>query len=426
MITVNSRAFAQQVKSRARALGFDLCRIARPAAPAHVEFFRRWVARGNAADMHSLERFDDRRADPARLVDGEPARALIVVGVDYRQGALAPEVIADPSRGLIASYAWGRDYHQAMRPLLFELDAFVRAASGRRTHGKCLVDTGPVIERDWAFASGLGFSGKNCCTIHPERGSWLFLATLLVPEALEADGVEGAPLSRPADEVIAGLPPRTHFGFWTLSPAAGADPPAGTCGECARCLDACPTNAFVGPFHLDSRRCISYWTIETRRPVPRELRAGFGNRIFGCDICQEVCPWNAGLPPRTPAIEALAAIAGRAAPPLLEGFDPADPYWLHDAAFARRFEGSPVLRATRTGMLRNVCLALGNWAAAEAVEPLALAAADQAPAARVHAAWALGRVRIATASAAADRALEVLARDVDGGVAAEAALALGR
>jgi epoxyqueuosine reductase len=408
MIGLSPRECAGRIQAFARDRGFDLCRIVAPGVPTHAEFFRRWLARGDGASMQYLHRFVDRREDPARLLGSGGGRSIIVLGVDYYQFALDRTIRDDPARGVIASYAWGRDYHDVIRPALFEVDAFVRTLSGRREEAKCLVDTGPVLERDWAQASGLGFLGKNCCVIHPDRGSWLFLATIVVPELLEPDCVDSDGLSRPAHDVLDGLPRDTHFGFWELQPVSAGPPIEGTCGRCTRCMDACPTDAFVGPFHLDSRRCISYWTIETQEPIPRELRPQFGNRIFGCDICQEVCPWNADLPPRTTRFAALSAMRERTAPRLLDGFSSDHPYWLDERAFAQQFKGSPILRAKRIGMLRNVCVALGNWHAPAAVPALSLAAVDPAPVVRAHAAWALGQVWRQTGSADSRTALERL------------------
>jgi epoxyqueuosine reductase len=250
-----------------------------------------------------------------------------------------------------------------------------------------------VLERDWAQAAGLGFTGKNCCTIHPVEGSWLLLATMLVPEPLAYDPVQPIAKTLLAAEVLAGLPPGEDYGVWRVPTAQGdASTLPGTCGRCTRCLDACPTAAFVGPYHLDPQRCISYWTIETQSPIPRELRPYFGNRIFGCDICQEVCPWNQRLPARAPRMPGLAAQTERIAVPLLEGFAPETPYWLDATAFAARFRRSPIRRAKRHGMARNVCVALGNWGDPVAVEPLTLALHDPEPVVRGHAAWALGCV----------------------------------
>ncbi|MGL4648534.1 MAG: epoxyqueuosine reductase, partial [Caldilineaceae bacterium] len=216
----------------------------------------------------------------------------------------------------------------------------------------------------------------------------------------------------PPEAVWNGLPADGDFGAWVIplepvSAEAGEGAQSGrlaTCGRCTRCLDGCPTQAFVGPYHLDPQRCISYWTIETQAPIPRGLRPAFGNRIFGCDICQEVCPWNSRLPERRAVRLAFAPQPGHVAPPLLEGFHPATPYWLDDAEFERRFRDSPVLRATRAGMLRNVCVALGNAAAPESISALALALGEEEASPRGHAAWALGCLRQRSGDVAADLA----------------------
>jgi epoxyqueuosine reductase len=383
------------IRCEARRLGFDHCRLAPVGTPPHADFFEGWLAAGCAGEMGYLARYQDKRRQPAQLLpaDSPPARSLIVLAVNHHQFALPPDVRDDPSRGLVAAYAWGDDYHELIRPLLYELDGLIRHHTGRTTPAKGLVDSGPVLERDWAAQSGIGFIGKNCCLIHPTDGSWLLLATLLVPEVLVYD-----PPPQPQDEVhpavaeiLHGLPPAGAYGTWRFA-EDGAFPLTGTCGRCTRCLTACPTRAFVGPYHLDPQRCISYWTVEAKTPIPRELRPRFGNRIFGCDICQEVCPWNQRLPERTPLLAGLHAQTNRVAPPLLEGFAAADPYWLDEAAFRMRFRRSPLLRARRAGMLRNVCVALGNWANPSGVSPLTHALADAEPLPRGHAAWALGQV----------------------------------
>ncbi len=408
---INCNALTAALKAKALALGFDHCRIAPVADALHADFFEAWVALDRPGEMSYLARNQAKRRNPALLAEGDagPFRSVIVLAVDYHQFDLPPALRDDPSRGVIASYAWGDDYHEIFRPLLHELDAFICARSGRASLGKCLVDTGPVLERDWALQAGVGFTGKNCCTIHPAReanmggGSWLILATILVPERL-AYGPAPELLDVPdltADEIVRGMEPRRHLGIWRIPVAKGSDTAergegrgdvVATCGRCTRCLTACPTDAFVGPYHLDPQRCISYWTIESRRPIPRGLRPLFGNRIFGCDICQEVCPWNQRLGQRTPRLAGLRAQAERIAPPLLEGFDPATPYWLDQAAFSARFQRSPIKRAKRRGMLRNVCVALGNWADPQTVDALNLALRDPEPLSRGHAAWALGRV----------------------------------
>ncbi|MCS6827479.1 MAG: tRNA epoxyqueuosine(34) reductase QueG [Caldilinea sp.] len=394
------------IQHEAHRLGFDLCSFTPVGEAPHADFFDAWLAAGRAGEMTYLERHREKRRFPALLADppSPPFETMVVLAVDYHQFDLPPEIRDDPSRGLIASYAWGGDYHEIIRPLLYELDVFIRNRTGRTTLGKCLVDTGPVLERDWAAAAGLGFTGKNCCTIRPSVGSWLFLAVLLIPESLP----EGWTLHQ------------------TMKEQEALRRPA-TCGRCTRCLSACPTNAFVAPYELDPLRCISYWTIEARSIIPRELRPAFRNRIFGCDICQEVCPYNRRLGERTPRLAGLRAHHERIAPPLLEGFDPVHPYWLNQEAFHRQFARSPIKRAKRAGMLRNVCIALGNWGDPKTVPALAQALADPEPVARAHAAWALGCVlakhSYAPAANLLTMALEV---ETDARVREEIYLALDR
>lgn len=419
----NPQNLTHAIKVEASRLGFDLCRISIVEDAPHADFFDQWIGLERAGEMHYLARNTEKRRNPKLLADNGEYRSMIVLAVNHFQFPLPPDIISDPSRGIIASYAWGDDYHEIIRPALYELDGFIKAASGRISSGKCLVDTGPVLERDWAHRIGLGFTGKNCCTIHPKLGSWLILATILVPEELEPD----LPLTSltvdsaiSPDAVADGLPPSSEYGRWeielksssssddsTSSDSTSSDSTSGvstsrqmvTCGRCTRCMDDCPTNAFVGPYHLDPQRCISYWTIEARSPIPRELRALFGNRIFGCDICQEVCPWNQRLEERTLAtgvttgmMAGLVAQAERVAPSLLEGFAAETPYWLNQEAFSARFRRSPIKRAKRVGMLRNVCVALGNWGSPTAIEAIKLALRDPEPMPRGHAAWALGQL----------------------------------
>jgi epoxyqueuosine reductase len=409
---VNAAELATAVKRQAQSLGFDDCRIATVRPAPHASFFVSWIQEGHAGEMKYLERNVEKRCDPSLLAadDQPPFASMVVLGVDYHQFDLPAELRADPSLGLIASYAWGDDYHELIRPLLYELDAFVRSQSGRSVLGKCLVDTGPVLERDWAHATGLGFTGKNCCTIVPGQGSWRLLAVVLVPEVLAPD------------------PSLTE-----LTLASGLRFLLGTCGTCTRCLTACPTNAFAAPYHLDPQRCISYWTIEAPGSIPLPLRPLFGNRIFGCDICQEVCPYNRRLGERMPIVAGLHAQTGRIAPPLLEGFHPDTPYWLDDRAFSDHFVRSPIKRAKRRGMLRNVCVALGNWGAAETLPALRLALEDPHPISRGHAAWALGQMAAkhpgsAVASSAIDLLVALAAgeTDTDEGVRAEAGAALAQ
>jgi len=319
------------------------------------------------------------RLDPQLLAPG--AQSMIVTLVNYHPGPL-PAGAADPLRGRIARYSWSRDYHDAIKGLLFRLDGFIRERSGRDAHGKACVDTAPLLERDAGASAGLGFFGRNTCLITPGLGSWTFLAALLVPEAL--------------NPAVAGLP-RT---------------PAATCGRCTRCLDRCPTAAFPEPHVLDARRCISYLTIELRGPIPPELRPQMGNWVFGCDVCQEVCPYNRTAPPTT--WDALAPDPARAAPPLSELLV------LDEAAFRARFRGTPVARARRSGLVRNACVAAGNSEDPSLIPLLGALLADPEPMVRGHAAWALGRIGGGPARRALDRARLV---ERDSGAAAEIAAA---
>ena len=437
-------SLTQRLKAEAQRLGFDDCRVVPVEQALHADFFERWLDLDRAGEMTYLERNVAKRRNPALLLEDGPARSLIVLAVNYHQFDLPPALRDDPSRGVIASYAWGDDYHEIIRPLLYQLDEWLRTQTGRTTQGKALVDTGPVLERDWALRAGVGFTGKNCCTISPTdsalgqtKGSWLLLATLLVPEVLAYDPALrtlGTPMLTP-DLVAEGLVPAAHLGSWSFpakkdlqdNPKSEIRNPKSlaTCGSCTRCLTACPTNAFTGPFHLDPQRCISYWTIEARSPIPRDLRPLFGNRIFGCDICQEVCPWNARLTERTPRLSGLRARDERVAPLLLDGFADGNPYWLDQDAFSAHFRRSPIKRAKRHGMLRNVCVALGNWGDPATVTPLITALADPHPLPRGHAAWALGQVAQQQAEARIKQALEAAkSREREAWVQEEIELAL--
>lgn len=408
---MDAATLTHNLKAEAQQLGFDHCRVLPITHAPHADFFDAWVDVGRPGEMRYLARHQEKRRNPALLADHKhgPFASIVVLAVNYHQFNLPPQWRDDPSRGIIASYAWGNDYHEIIRPLLYELDAFIRRQTGRTTQGKCLVDTGPILERDWAARAGIGFTGKNCCTIHPRDGSWLLLATILIPETLRYNSViESAPV--PPDDVMNGLARAENYGRVMIPLTRGTiatqqnsglistDPfeylfgeyAPGTCGRCTRCLDVCPTNAFIGPYHLDPQRCISYWTIETQTPIPRPLRHRFGNRIFGCDICQEVCPWNQRLVERAPLMQSLLANQERIAPPLLEGFASTTPYWIDDHAFAERFTNSPILRSKRAGMARNVAIALGNWRSTQALDALNRLLGDPSTLVRGHAAWALG------------------------------------
>jgi epoxyqueuosine reductase len=382
MVAESDVELAERIKARAHQLGFDLVGVV-PAEPmTTVDRYRTWIEESYHGQMAYLARPDgvDKRGDLRRILPG--VRSAVTVAVNYHTVPLLAETRDDPSRGIMASYAWGDDYHDLLTPRLRELGAFVEAETGGPVAYRAYVDTGPLLEREIATRAGLGFVGKNTNLIHPRLGSWLFLGELLL--AVE-------------------LPPRT-----------GALPTHPTCGRCTRCLDACPTSAFVAPYVLDARRCISYLTIELKGPIPRELRPLMGNRVFGCDICQEVCPWNRRFA-RATAEPALQPRSDAMAPRLLDLFA------LDDEGFRRRFRGSPVKRARRRGLLRNVAVALGNWGDPVAVPALAHALNDAEPLIRGHTAWALGRI----ATGEARRVLQqALSTETDGRVQEELQLAL--
>jgi epoxyqueuosine reductase len=290
-----------------------------------------------------MEDPDGRRADPHEYVPW--ARSLVVVGLSYFTGN---ELSTAPDHGAISRYAWGRDYHHEVRLRLERLRAAVdQLAPGSRTHP--FVDTSPVLEKGVAEAAGLGWRGKHTNLLRKRFGSWFFLGGLATDLELEPDSAA-----------------RDH------------------CGTCTRCIDVCPTRAIVAPYVLDARLCIAYLTIEHRGPIPLELRPAIGNRVFGCDDCQEVCPWNR-FASRT-RIAAFEPLDGNLNPPLLDLFA------LSRSAWNRRFKKTPVRRAHYEGFLRNVAVAFGNWGAPKTVPALAARSDDPSPLVRGHVAWALGRV----------------------------------
>ena len=353
---------AHQITERAHELGFDLVGI----GPAHLLTgtgrYADWLANGYHGDMAYLARPDAvaRRQDLSLILPG--VRSVVTVGINYHSITPAPDLRADLSRGIIARYAWGDDYHDVLTARLGQLGAFIQARSSQPVAYRAYTDTGPILERALAAGAGLGFVGKNTSLIHPRLGSWLLLGELL----LTLD-----------------LPPAAA----TLGPAAGPSQavPDGTCGNCTRCLDSCPTGALVAPYTLDARRCISYLTIELKGPIPHKLRPLIGNHVFGCDICQEVCPWNRRYARPTTEV-ACQPRPGFTSPRLL------DLMALDSEGFRRISARTPVKRSRRRGLLRNVAVALGNWGDPVAVPVLAGALRDPEPLIRGHAAWALGRI----------------------------------
>jgi epoxyqueuosine reductase len=322
-----------------------------------------WDAAGFAGEMGYMRRGAALLADPRRLAP--TARSLLTLAVDHASGTPPPR---PPGAGRVARYAWGRDYHDVVRPRLEALVLRVARAEGRTLAARVFTDAVPLLERAAAARAGLGFVGKSTNLLREDAGSRFFLAEILWDLDLPPSGVANA----------------------------------ASCGTCRRCLDACPTGAFEGPFRLDARRCISYWTIEARGPIPRDLRPRLGEWVFGCDVCQDVCPFDRF--PRRDAWPELRAEAG-VGPHLglVETLSIED-----DAAFRDRFAGTALLRPRRAGLLRNAAVVAGNVGCVDATDVLERRArTDSAPLVRGHALWALARLAPSRGRAAA----AALARD---------------
>src|SRR5580765_4601424 len=344
-------ALSSQIKEAAQRLGFELVGIS-PMRPApHEQSFAQWLREGLAGNLDYMQRTESLRRDPRELVPW--AVSIISVAMNYYSGYSRP-VESSESRGWISRYAWGDDYHNLMKGKLEALLENIGQFHDGNIQGKAFVDSGPVLERDFAGIAGLGWIGKNTHLISPKKGSWFFLGELFVDLPLAYD--------RPMRD---------------------------RCGRCDLCLKACPTAAFVGPYVLDARRCISYLTIELKDWMPRSLRPLVGNHIFGCDICQEVCPYNVKALPT--AEIAFQPRSGLHAPELIAFLS------LSEAEFRQRFRASPILRAKRRGFLRNVAVALGNLKALEAVPALIRSLDDEESVVRGHVAWALGQIGAQTA-----------------------------
>ncbi|MDQ2867012.1 MAG: tRNA epoxyqueuosine(34) reductase QueG [Verrucomicrobiota bacterium] len=357
-----------QLIALAHELGFDLCRFARADAPEHAQEFREWLDADAAGEMEYLARNSERRCDPQQVLPG--AKSVIALAMNYFQGErptthvtpsegsrhaafkVAPR---DPSTSLrsgrddgrIARYAWGDDYHGLIERRLRKLDAFLQTQGGAQ---KCYVDTGPMLERDHAATAGIGWHGKSTMLLNRELGTWFFLAEILTTLEFEPDA-----------------------------------PQANRCGSCVRCIEACPTGAITAPHQVDARRCISYLTIELKGSIPVELRPLMGDRIYGCDDCLDACPWN-----RFAKISRETAFQLR---PEIAAMPLRDYLALDDARFRELFRGSPIKRTKRRGLLRNVCVALGNIGSADDLPALQRAAEVEEELIAEHARWAIAQIR---------------------------------
>jgi len=350
---------ADQIKGQARRLGFDLVGVTDPVPPVHTAFYSDWLARGYYAQMDYLARPDAvaKRSDPRRIMP--ETRSIVVVGINYYQGDIrSPGEIDSPADsppsdrllGRVSRYAWGLDYHEVILEKLRQLARWIDSHTVQPLTYRAYVDTGPLLERELAQQAGLGWIGKNTSLIHPQHGSYFFLGELLLDLDLE-----------------------------TNTPSK-----ADRCGSCTACIDACPTGALVAPRTLDARRCISYLTIENRADIPEAIRPLLGDRVFGCDICQEVCPWNrqfawttdeAAFKPLHPTLDLVTLLR------------------LDESGFRTRFRETPLWRTRHPGLLRNAAVVLGNLGDPTAIASLEAARSDAHPLIADHAAWAIKQIK---------------------------------
>lgn len=346
-------SLSRAIRAQAFGLGFDLVGITTLGPVGTAPEFERWLASGHAGEMAWLERGAEKRADSRLPVPG--STSAIVVGLDY--GGREPD-------GPVARYARGVDYHDLMVDRLRQLQRWIGDTVGAAVAGKAYVDTGPLLERDLARRAGLGWFGKNTMLVSPRLGSFFFLGALLV----DLDLTPSAPFE------------------------------ADRCGSCRRCLDACPTAALVAPRELDATRCISYLTIEIKGEIPTDLRDGVGDHLYGCDVCQDVCPFNIKFAQalKEPAFASREVLAGKDARTLAREI-----LQMTQEEFSTAFKGSPMKRAKLRGMKRNAAVVLGNVGTASDVDVLRRALDDAEPLVREHATWALDRL-VTRAAADAD------------------------
>lgn len=370
----------QRLKAAALELGFSQAGICPAAAPTTLSHFEAWLESGHHGEMDYLASRREAYENPERVLPG--VRSIVMLTLDYRTEShpTPPLERVAAGKGRVSRYAWGtRDYHDVIREKLHALaDRLREWLPAAQTRG--VVDTAPLLERDYARQAGLGWFGKNTLLLSRSGGSWFFLAGLLTDAELEYD-----------------QPHETDH-----------------CGTCRACLDACPTDAFLAPHQLDARKCISYLTIESRSPIPRELRPGLQDWVFGCDVCQEVCPWQSKS--RESNTEEFEPLASQRPLDLLELFS------LSDQQFRARFRKTPIWRAHREGLLRSAAIVLGNQRCLEAIEVLTQALADSSALVRGACVWALSQMQSASAL---DAIKQLSLTETDEEVKAEIEIALG-
>jgi epoxyqueuosine reductase len=329
----------EKIRERALELGFDDCRFTSAAAPESAGQFQNWLAEKQHGEMNYLERNAAKRVDPQKILPG--AESVIALAASYEN--------ENQKSGSVARYTRFDDYHNVLAERLKTLTDFINLVADRKVRSLWYVDTGPLLERDFAQRAGLGFVGKHTNLISRKFGNWIFLCEIITTLELKPDA-----------------PEKNH------------------CGKCSRCISACPTNAITAPFQLDARRCISYLTIELKGSIPVEFRKAIGNRIYGCDDCLAACPWNRFA--REGKLMKAHARKDLVQPDLIELLQ------LDDVDFKSRFKDSPILRTKRRGLLRNICVALGNTGDKSTLPALEKVARDSEPLISEHARWAISEI----------------------------------
>jgi epoxyqueuosine reductase len=340
-------SLTKSIKDKGLEIGFDLVGISPVGSFPENQFYKEWLARGFAGEMKYMEKEPEKREDIKRLFP--EAKSVISCGLNYNTSYPYSVKENDRQKGWISRYAWGEDYHEVMQRKLLILLEFIKGAAPQGIKARIYVDTGPLLERVYGKYSGIGWFGKNTCLINQKIGSWIFVGEIITNIELDYDS-----------------------------------PSPDRCGTCTRCIDACPTGAIIEPYVIDSRLCISYLNIELRGKIPVELRDKMGNNIFGCDICQDVCPWN-----RRAKITDETSFQPREG---LYNPDLSSLSQLTDESFRLQFKRSPMKRAKRKGFIRNILVAMGNSGLKGFIPYLKESLKDKDPAVRAHAAWALWKL----------------------------------